>query len=56
MPNQIKKNNHKNKKQEELKGISQMFIDGILGRDFARALSFYLSSFGPYLETMKSLA
>jgi len=34
--------------------ISQMFIDGILGHDFARALSFYLSSSQPYLQTMKA--
>jgi hypothetical protein len=33
--------------------ISQMFIDGILGNDFARALSFYLSRFPDYLEAMK---
>lgn len=36
--------------------ISQMFIDGILGHDFARALSFYLSSSQPYLQDMKSFA
>jgi len=36
--------------------ISQMFIDGILGHDFARALSFYLSSNQPYLQDMKSFA
>ncbi|RJQ85436.1 MAG: hypothetical protein C4519_03330 [Desulfobacteraceae bacterium] len=33
--------------------ISQMFIDGILGNDFARALSFYLSRYTDYLEAMK---
>jgi hypothetical protein len=33
--------------------ISQMFIDGILGNDFARALSFYLSRSPDYLEAMK---
>jgi len=33
--------------------ISQMFIDGILGHDFARALSFYLSRYSEYLEAMK---
>ena len=33
--------------------ISQMFIDGILGHDFARALSFYLSRYSEYLESMK---
>lgn len=34
--------------------ISQMFIDGILGNDFARALSFYLSSSQNYLDAMKN--
>jgi len=33
--------------------ISQMFIDGVLGPDFARALSFYLSRHPEYLEAMK---
>jgi hypothetical protein len=33
--------------------ISQMFIDGMLGHDFARALSFYLSRHLEYLETVK---
>ncbi len=33
--------------------ISQMFIDGILGHDFARGLAFYLSRYGEYLEAMK---
>jgi len=33
--------------------ISQMFIDGMLGHDFARALSFYLSRHPEYLESMK---
>lgn len=33
--------------------ISQMFIDGVLGDDFAKALSFYLSSYPVYLEAMK---
>jgi len=36
--------------------ISQMFIDGILGNDFARALSFYLSKYPEYLEAMKKYA
>ena len=35
--------------------ISQMFIDGVLGKDFSRALSFYLSRFPEYLEMMKRL-
>lgn len=33
--------------------ISQMFIDGVLGQDFARALSFYLSCYPGYLKTLK---
>jgi hypothetical protein len=33
--------------------ISQMFIDGILGQEFARALAFYLSRYSEYLESMK---
>jgi hypothetical protein len=33
--------------------ISQMFIDGILGINFPRALSFYLSSYEEYLEQIK---
>lgn len=35
------------------KEISQMFINGFLGPDFARALSFYLSSYPEYLEELK---
>ena len=34
--------------------ISQMFIDAVLGPDFARALSFYLSCNSEYLEAMKN--
>ncbi len=33
--------------------ISQMFIDGVLGHDFARGLAFYLSRYPEYLEAMK---
>ena len=33
--------------------ISQMFIDGVVGKDFARPLAFYLSHYPEYLETMK---
>jgi hypothetical protein len=35
--------------------ISQMFIDGILGDNFSRPLSFYLSRNAEYLEAVKSL-
>ena len=36
--------------------ISQLFIDGLVGRNFARALSFYLENSRPYLEDIQSLA
>ena len=36
--------------------ISQMFIDGVLGNDFARALSFYLSRYPEYLNAIKKFA
>jgi hypothetical protein len=35
--------------------ISQMFIDGILGDNFSRPLSFYLSRSAEYLNAVKSL-
>jgi hypothetical protein len=35
--------------------ISQMFIDGILGINFPRPLSFYLSRYEEYLEQIKRL-
>jgi len=38
------------------KEISQMFIDGVLGQDFARALSFYLSCYPDYLKTLQQFA
>ncbi|MFO7706971.1 MAG: hypothetical protein R6V84_02275 [Desulfobacterales bacterium] len=36
--------------------VSQLFIDGILGDNFPRPLSFYLSRHAEYLEAIKSLA
>ena len=36
--------------------ISQMFIDGVLGQDFARALSFYLTCYPDYLKTLQQFA
>jgi hypothetical protein len=36
--------------------ISQMFIDGVVGQDFSRALSFYLSRSPEYIEVMKRLS
>jgi hypothetical protein len=38
------------------KEISQMLIDGVLGQDFARTLSFYLARCPEYLEAMKKYA
>jgi hypothetical protein len=35
--------------------ISQLFIDGILGLNFQRPLSFYLSRYESYLEEVKRL-
>ncbi len=36
--------------------ISQLFLDGILGDNFPRPLSFYLARYGEYLEEVKRLA
>jgi len=35
--------------------ISQMFIDGILGRSFSKSLAFYLDRFEEYLNTIEKL-
>jgi hypothetical protein len=35
--------------------VSQLFIDGILGDNFPRPLSFYLSRHAEYLEAIKDL-
>ncbi len=32
--------------------VSQLFVDGLLGRNFARALSFYLDSYESYIMTL----
>jgi len=40
---------------ERHREISQMFIDGILGDNFPRPLSFYLSRHAEYLEDIKGL-
>ena len=37
------------------KEISQVFVDGLVGRDFARALSFYLDRSEEYLEDLQQL-
>jgi len=36
--------------------ISQMFLDGLVGRNFAKALSFYLDQYQDYLEDLQELA
>ena len=41
---------------ERHRQISQLFIDGILGDNFQRPLSFYLSRYKEYLESIKGLA
>jgi hypothetical protein len=41
---------------ERNREISQLFIDGILGDNFPRPLSFYLSRYKEYLESIKGLA
>ena len=37
------------------KEISQVFVDGLVGKHFSRALSFYLDQSDQYLEDMKWL-
>lgn len=36
--------------------ISQMFLDGLVGRNFAKALAFYLDRYQQYLEDLQELA
>ncbi|MBN2283347.1 MAG: hypothetical protein JXO48_05610 [Deltaproteobacteria bacterium] len=40
---------------EQDREVSQLFVDGIVGRNFSRALSFYLDRSRHYLDTMKQL-
>lgn len=40
---------------QQKRKISQMFIDGVLGDDFARALAFYLSRHEEYLSNLKEI-
>ena len=35
--------------------ISQIFVDGLVGRNFSKALSFYLDRFEGYLAEMEKL-
>ncbi len=37
------------------KEVSQMFVDGMVGRNFASALAFYLNRYYEYLEEMYHL-
>ena len=37
------------------KEISQLFIDGVAGKNFSRPLAFYLDHSEPYLEQLKAL-
>jgi hypothetical protein len=41
---------------QETREISRLFVDGILGRNFSRALSFYLDRSEQYLDNIKRLA
>ncbi|MBW2674199.1 MAG: hypothetical protein JRD89_12430, partial [Deltaproteobacteria bacterium] len=36
--------------------ISQLFVDGIVGRNFSKALSFYLDRSGEYLKVIRRMA
>ena len=36
--------------------ISQLFLDGIIGRNFSRGLAFYLDRYGEYLESLRQMA
>ena len=40
---------------ERNREISQLFLDGIVGRNFTRALAFYLGSSEQYLKTLKKM-
>jgi hypothetical protein len=35
--------------------ISQLFLDGIIGKNFSKGLAFYLDSYQVYLETLRSM-
>ena len=38
------------------KRISLLMVDGLVGKNFSRALSFYLDCFQGYLEALKKMA
>jgi hypothetical protein len=39
----------------QFKEISQLFVDGIVGKNFSRALSFYLNHYEAYLAAMEAM-
>ncbi|MBI5559570.1 MAG: hypothetical protein HY885_18260 [Deltaproteobacteria bacterium] len=41
---------------EQQRQISQLFVDGVLGKKFSRALSFYLDRSEEYLKSLRNLA
>ena len=40
----------------EAREISQLFLDGLVGKDFSKALAFYLDYSRKYLEELQELA
>ena len=40
---------------EQEQHISRLFVDGILGRNFSKPLSFYLTGYQEYLKAMEKL-
>lgn len=36
--------------------LSQLFLDGIIGRNFSRGLAFYLDRYEEYLENLRRMA
>jgi len=40
---------------ERDKEVSQLFVNGIVGKNFSKALSFYLDRSGPYLTAIKNM-
>ncbi|MEE4164887.1 MAG: hypothetical protein V2I35_02730 [Desulfocapsaceae bacterium] len=41
---------------QQQKRISQLFINGVLGKKFSKGLAFYLDQSQDYLKTVSSLA
>jgi hypothetical protein len=40
---------------ERNREISQLFVDGVVGKNFSRALSFYLDRSQEYLSTLQKI-